>query len=135
MPTQQLLPRRHRFVCRRKIGCKSEMAAYLTPIPVGAVVYGTGDTALLLTQEQAAAFRASGMSQYGELKQRLMTTTALMTLGGTGGWHTQQCAEPSGPACIAQPLRASVGMHACCVHVCLGRAPQRQQRCVLCSAV
>ncbi len=76
-----------RFVCRRKIGVKAEMAAYLSPIPAGAVVYGTGDTALVLSQEQAAAFRASGMSQYGELKQRLMTTTALLTLGGTGGWR------------------------------------------------
>jgi hypothetical protein len=34
-------------VCRRKLGTKGEQAAYLTPIPAGAVVYGTGDTALV----------------------------------------------------------------------------------------
>jgi hypothetical protein len=54
----------------------------------------------VLSQEQAAAFRAAGMGQYGELKQRLMTTTALLTLGGTGGsrrggwggWGSSACA-------------------------------------------
>lgn len=42
---------RRRFVCRRLLGGrKGEGAAYLTPVPAGAVVYGTGEAAVILTK-------------------------------------------------------------------------------------
>lgn len=40
-----------RFVARRRLGGrKGELAAFLTPVPPGAVVYGSGDAAVILTK-------------------------------------------------------------------------------------
>lgn len=40
-----------RFVCRQRLGGrKGEPAAYLTPVPLNAVVYGTGDAARIITK-------------------------------------------------------------------------------------
>jgi hypothetical protein len=43
---------RPRFVCRRKLGDRrgERGAAYLTPVPPGAVVYGTGDAARVISK-------------------------------------------------------------------------------------
>ncbi|KAI8473164.1 MAG: hypothetical protein J3K34DRAFT_519180 [Monoraphidium minutum] len=74
-----------RFICRRQLGGrKGEGAVYLTPVPPDAVVYGSGDTARILTKEQAAALRSAGLSEYSDLKQRLLLATALLTAGGSG---------------------------------------------------
>ncbi|KAF8059173.1 hypothetical protein HT031_005345 [Scenedesmus sp. PABB004] len=74
-----------RFVCRKQLGGRrGDAAAYLTPVPPNAVVYGTGDAARVITKEQAAALQALSLSDYGELKSRLLLTTALLTLGGSG---------------------------------------------------
>jgi hypothetical protein len=46
-----------RFVCRGRLGGrKGEAAAYLTPVPPGAVVYGSGETARILTKVRAAGW-------------------------------------------------------------------------------
>lgn len=74
-----------RFVCRRKLGGKSTSpAAYLTPVPPDAVIYGSGESALVLTKEQAAVMRNAGMSEYETLKSAILTRTAVLTLLGTG---------------------------------------------------
>lgn len=40
-----------RFVCRKRLGGrKGDPAAYLTPVPPNAVVYGTGDAARIITK-------------------------------------------------------------------------------------
>jgi hypothetical protein len=40
-----------RFVCRQRLGGrKGEPAAYLTPVPPNAVVYGTGDAARIISK-------------------------------------------------------------------------------------
>lgn len=83
-----------RFVCREQLGGrKGEPAAYLMPVPPGAVVYGSGQGARILTKEQAAALRCASMSDYKDMKQRLLVATALLTAGGSG-----IAALASGPA-------------------------------------
>lgn len=73
-----------RFVCRKRLGGrKGETAGYLTPVPPGAVVYGQGDAAVVLTKEQAATLRRMGLNEYVELKQRLLLLTAALTVGGS----------------------------------------------------
>jgi hypothetical protein len=45
-----------RFVCRKRLGGrKGEPAAYLTPVPPNAVVYGSGETARVITKVCAVA--------------------------------------------------------------------------------
>eukprot|EP00882_Tetradesmus_deserticola_P003891 GHRQ01004115.1.p1 GENE.GHRQ01004115.1~~GHRQ01004115.1.p1 ORF type:complete len:298 (+),score=112.83 GHRQ01004115.1:1388-2281(+) len=74
-----------RFVCRTRLGGrKGEPAAYLVPVPPNAVVYGSGEAARVLTKEQAALVQAMGLADYSALKSRLLGTTALLTLGGSG---------------------------------------------------
>lgn len=74
-----------RFVCRRRLGGRAgEPAAYLVPVPPDAVVYGSGDAAMILTKEEAAAVQRMSMSSYSELKHRLLLATALLTAGGSG---------------------------------------------------
>ena len=73
-----------RFVCRRRLGGRrGEPAAYLTPVPPGAVVYGSGDAARILTREQAAALRGAGLDEYADLKSRLLLATALLAGSGS----------------------------------------------------
>ncbi|KAG2429619.1 hypothetical protein HXX76_010851 [Chlamydomonas incerta] len=72
-----------RFVCRRPLGGKvGEGAALLTPVPVGAVVYGEGEQAVVLTKDQAAALWSFNMNDYTDLKKRLAATTALLVASG-----------------------------------------------------
>ncbi|KAG2429658.1 hypothetical protein HYH02_013996 [Chlamydomonas schloesseri] len=72
-----------RFVCRRPLGGKvGEGAALLTPVPVGAVVYGEGEQAVVLTKDQAAALWSLNMNDYTDLKKRLAATTALLVASG-----------------------------------------------------
>ncbi|GLC44248.1 hypothetical protein PLESTB_000756800 [Pleodorina starrii] len=72
-----------RFVCRRQLGGKvGEGAAMLTPVPVGAVVYGEGEAAVILTKEQATALWSFNMSDYSDLKRRVAATTALLVASG-----------------------------------------------------
>ena len=76
-----------RFVCRDVLGGKDRPAAFLTPIPPGSVVYGSGDAALLLTKEQADRMQKVNMQGYDYLKMKLLTTTASLTaLGGVGAY-------------------------------------------------
>jgi hypothetical protein len=39
-----------RFVCRECLGTKGTSAAFLIPVPPGAVVYGSGESATILTK-------------------------------------------------------------------------------------
>ncbi|KAF6257027.1 hypothetical protein COO60DRAFT_1526268 [Scenedesmus sp. NREL 46B-D3] len=74
-----------RFVCRKRLGGrKGEPAAYVTPVPPNAVVYGSGEAARVITKEQAAVLQAMSLADYSALKSRLLVTTALLTLGGSG---------------------------------------------------
>jgi hypothetical protein len=56
-----------RFVCRQRLGGrKGEPAAYLTPVPLNAVVYGTGDAARIITKVSRLLGRGtSGLRAYG----------------------------------------------------------------------
>jgi len=87
-----------RFVCRKRLGGrKGDLAAYLMPVPPGAVVYGSGDSSVILSKEQAAALHAIGMSDYSDMKGRLLLLTALLTVGGSGIaglWHGLEAAIP-----------------------------------------
>lgn len=50
-PSVVALPCGRRFVCRRRLGGRrGEAAAYLTPIPPDAIVYGMGDAARIITK-------------------------------------------------------------------------------------
>ncbi|KAG2488505.1 hypothetical protein HYH03_013008 [Edaphochlamys debaryana] len=72
-----------RFVCRRTLGGRQgEGAAYLTPVPAGAVVYGEGETAVVLSKEQAAALWSINMNDYDDLKRRIAATTTLLVASG-----------------------------------------------------
>jgi hypothetical protein len=76
-----------RFVCRDVLGGRGRPAAFLTPIPPGSVVYGSGDAAVLLTKEQADGMQKVNMQDYDYLKRKLLTTTASLTaLGGVGAY-------------------------------------------------
>lgn len=47
-----------RFVCRQRLGGrKGEPAAYLTPVPPNAVVYGTGDAARIISKVRKLCLR------------------------------------------------------------------------------
>ncbi|KAL6746417.1 hypothetical protein V8C86DRAFT_1524294 [Haematococcus lacustris] len=72
-----------RFVCQRLLGSEAgQGAAYLTPVPAGAVVYGSGGSARTLSQAQASSLRAASLSAYQQLKAQLLTATALLALAG-----------------------------------------------------
>ncbi|KAG1655963.1 hypothetical protein FOA52_005218 [Chlamydomonas sp. UWO 241] len=74
-----------RFMCREKVGQKAGLGAqWLTPVPEGAVVYGTGETAVVLTPGEAQALRLGGMQAYASTKQRLLLATAALTACGSG---------------------------------------------------
>ena len=66
-----------RFICREFLGERTDnSAAFLTPIAPDAVVYGSGDDAVVLSKEQAAQLYALNMAQYGDLKTRLLAINA-----------------------------------------------------------
>lgn len=69
-----------RFICREALG---QQAAYLSPLPAGSVVYGSGAQLVILTQEQAAAQYARSMSDYDALKGHLTATNAALVVAGT----------------------------------------------------
>jgi len=74
-----------RFVCRRTLGVtKGNGASWLTPVPAGSVIYGSGESAVVLSKEQAAALRDMSLSEYSSMKQRLLMTTLLLTISGSG---------------------------------------------------
>eukprot|EP00892_Ulva_mutabilis_P002528 jgi/Ulvmu1/12276/UM087_0010.1 len=71
------------FVCRQHLGTKGGRGAALLPaVPPGAVVYGSGDTAVLLSAGEAEAMRDSSMAQYGALKQRIFNFTSVLVAAG-----------------------------------------------------
>lgn len=73
-----------RFLCRQRLGYRADkQAEYLTPVPSESVVYGSGETAVVLSKDQAAALHAMGMMGYRELKGRLMSTTAFLVACGS----------------------------------------------------
>lgn len=73
-----------RFLCRQRLGYRADKnAEYLSPVPSESVVYGSGETAVVLSKDQAAALHAMGMMGYKELKSRLMSTTAFLVACGT----------------------------------------------------
>lgn len=74
-----------RFVCRESLGeGGEEPAAYLRPIPPGAVVYGSGDNAIIVTKAQASQLHRMNMQQYRELKAQLVAATAVLVGLGSG---------------------------------------------------
>lgn len=73
-----------RFVCRDTIGSKERPAAYITPVPPGGVVYGSGDAAVVLTRDEATRLRDWNLQRYSDLKARLLGITAILVgLGST----------------------------------------------------
>ncbi|GAB4821531.1 hypothetical protein N2152v2_008577 [Parachlorella kessleri] len=73
-----------RFICREFLGERTDTsAAYLIPISPDAVVYGSGDDAVVLSKEQAAQLYALNMAQYGDLKTRLLAINAGLVAIGT----------------------------------------------------
>ncbi|KAL4527578.1 hypothetical protein Ndes2437A_g02731 [Nannochloris sp. 'desiccata'] len=62
-------------------------AAYLRPVPPGGVVYGSGDSSVVLSKEQAAQLREWNLQQYGEMKSTLLGTTAGLVALGTAGTY------------------------------------------------
>lgn len=74
-----------RFVCREALGeGGQEAAAYLRPVSPGSVVYGSGDAAVVVSQERAAALYSLSMQQYGALKAQLVGATAVLVGLGSG---------------------------------------------------
>lgn len=73
-----------RFVCREALGEGGEAAAYLRPVPPGAVVYGSGDSAVIVTKAQAAQLYRLNMAQYRQLKAQLVAATAVLVGLGSG---------------------------------------------------
>jgi hypothetical protein len=77
-----------RFVCRDDVGDRgSHAAAYLRPVPPGGVVYGSGDSSVVLSKEQAAQLREWNLQQYSEMKTKLLGTTAGLVAIGTVGMY------------------------------------------------
>jgi hypothetical protein len=75
--------RRRRFIARRLLGGRTgEGAALLKPVPPGAVVYGEGDAAVVLSREQAVALWTLNMGEYEGLKRRMAGTTLLLVAAG-----------------------------------------------------
>lgn len=74
-----------RFVCRRRLGrgAAGDPAAYLTAVPAGAVVFGTGDNTLMLSKAEAAAMQEAGLAEYEALKGRMTGTTAVLAVAGS----------------------------------------------------
>eukprot|EP00884_Botryococcus_braunii_P007342 jgi/Botrbrau1/16609/Bobra.0068s0036.1 len=69
-----------RFVCRDSQG----PATYLSPVPPGSVVIGSGESATILTKEQATTLHSLWMMDYRELKDRLMLATSGLVIAGAG---------------------------------------------------
>ncbi|EIE22579.1 hypothetical protein COCSUDRAFT_66290 [Coccomyxa subellipsoidea C-169] len=81
-----------RFVCREALGYGGVPAGFLAPVPADSVVYGSGESAVILSREQAAMLHAAGMLDYSSLKDRILVTTAALVAAGSslcysmGGW-------------------------------------------------
>jgi hypothetical protein len=73
-----------RFVCRELLGGGGAPAAHLRPVPPGAVVYGSGDSAVVLSKAEASQLHAWNMQQYSDLKAQLMAATTTLVALGTG---------------------------------------------------
>lgn len=74
-----------RFVCREKLGVRAGAGAmWLMPVPPGASVYGSGESTIILTKEDAAALRAMHLSEYDDVKSRMLLTSLALTVGGSG---------------------------------------------------
>lgn len=74
-----------RFICRELLGVEKNPAAYLKPIPANAVVYGSGEGAMILTRDQASRLHTVNMQEYEKLKSKLLLTTATLASGGSAG--------------------------------------------------
>jgi hypothetical protein len=73
-----------RFVCRDDVGDRgTHAAAYLRPVPPGGVVYGSGDSSVVLSKEQASQLREWNLQQYSEMKTTLLGATASLVAFGT----------------------------------------------------
>ncbi|KAK9828601.1 hypothetical protein WJX72_000987 [[Myrmecia] bisecta] len=78
-----------RFICREAVGeGNASNAGFLAPVPVDSVVYGSGESAVVLSKEQAAALHRMGMLDYSELKSRLNIATSALVVIGTGVAYT-----------------------------------------------
>lgn len=83
-----------RFVCRDDVGDRgTHAAAYLRPVPPGGVVYGSGDSSVVLSKEQASQLREWNLQQYNEMKTTLMGVTASLVTVGTAGTYITSGAE------------------------------------------
>ncbi|GAX81864.1 hypothetical protein CEUSTIGMA_g9292.t1 [Chlamydomonas eustigma] len=73
-----------RFMCKEKVGERAgEGAVWLTSVPEGLRVYGSGETATVVSKGQSDSIRQASMTSYELLKQRLIVTTLIIT--GAGG--------------------------------------------------
>mmetsp|Transcript_6311 Transcript_6311/g.17642 ORF Transcript_6311/g.17642 Transcript_6311/m.17642 type:complete len:323 (-) Transcript_6311:587-1555(-) len=57
-----------RFICRERMGegMRDRSAAYLTPVPEGAVVYGSGESAVIVSKVGPSVFPVHSLSIWGE---------------------------------------------------------------------
>ena len=49
-----------RFVCRDALGAAGQSAGYLSPLPQDAVVYGSGESAVILTRVRPLSLEGDG---------------------------------------------------------------------------
>ncbi|MEW5299011.1 MAG: hypothetical protein WDW36_002068 [Sanguina aurantia] len=92
-----------RFVCQQMLGRGSDHAVYLTPVPPGLVVYGSGSSAVIVTKETAETMRLHSVQVYENNKIRVLGVTAALTLAGT------TFAACSGGAAAALPFAIGGG--------------------------
>jgi hypothetical protein len=93
-----------RFVCRHQLGGRrGEGAAYLTPVPPGAVVYGSGDSARILTKVRrgGGVFGWGGEQGWGGCAGSERPGSALRAAAGEG---SRSVAALTGAPASLRPL-------------------------------
>lgn len=72
-----------RFVCGEMLGVEGG-AGFLAAVPSEAVVYGSGESLVVLTRSQAHALHEAGMDKYSMFKQRAIEANLSLVSIGTG---------------------------------------------------
>jgi len=69
-----------RFICRERMGdgMPDRSAVFLTPLPEDAVVYGSGESAVVLSKEEAKKVYQAGMKDYSDMKRQLTLTNGVL---------------------------------------------------------
>lgn len=74
-----------RFICRERMGdsVPDRSAVFLTPVPENAVVYGSGESAVIMTKEEAQKIYQLGIQDYSEMKSQLLLTNFVLVCSGS----------------------------------------------------